>query len=74
MRVDLTAGTVESEPLGEEAALRGLGGRGLNAVRLLGETEAGLDPLAPGAPAYLGVGPLTGTGLPASARFTVTAG
>jgi aldehyde:ferredoxin oxidoreductase len=73
LRVDLTRGEVEVETLDPGLLERGLGGRGLNAVRLLEDTQAGLDPLSPEAPLYFGVGPLTGTSLPASARFTVTA-
>jgi aldehyde:ferredoxin oxidoreductase len=73
LRVDLTSSRVTIEEFDEELLRNCIGGRGLNSVRLLEETEAGMDPLAPEAPIYFGVGPLTGTGLSSSARFTITA-
>ena len=73
LRIDLTSHEAVIEELGEDLLLNSIGGRGLNSVRLLGETDAGYNPLSPDAPIYFGVGPLTGTGLPASARFTITA-
>ena len=73
LRVNLTNARVTIEQYDKELLQSCIGGRGLNSVRLLDETEAGMDPLSPEAPIYFGVGPLTGTGLPASARFTITA-
>jgi aldehyde:ferredoxin oxidoreductase len=73
LRVNLTDASVTIEELDEELLRSCIGGRGLNSVRLLDETEAGMDPLSPESSIYFGVGPLTGTGLPASARFTITA-
>jgi len=71
--VDLDTHNVVIEDFDEGLLLATIGGRGLNSARLLDETEPGMDPLSPEAPIYFGVGPLTGTGLAASARFTITA-
>ncbi len=73
LRIDLTDARVTIEQFDEELFKSCIGGRGLNSVRLLDETEVDMNPLSPEAPIYFGVGPLTGTGLPASARFTITA-
>ncbi len=70
---DLTRGTCESQPLDPDLAARGLGGRGLNSLRLLGELAPGKDPLGLENILMIGVGPLTGTRLATSARLTVTA-
>jgi aldehyde:ferredoxin oxidoreductase len=71
--VDLTSGKVDAEPLDPQLARHGLGGRGLNSLRLLDELHAATDPLSPANVLLVGVGPLTGTALPCSSRFTVSA-
>ena len=50
-----------------------IGGRGANTKRLFEELNPGCDPLGPENILIFGVGPLTGSMLPASAYFTVTA-
>lgn len=69
--VDLTEGTVKEEPLQEELCRNFIGGHGLGVRILYERMKAGVAPL--GAENWLGfvTGPLTGTGVPMSPRFTV---
>jgi len=73
LRVDLTTGRVKAEKLDLDLALQTIGGRGMNSTRLSLELKKDTDPLSPENPLILGVGPLTGTYLSASAYFTFTA-
>ncbi|MFC1572797.1 aldehyde ferredoxin oxidoreductase family protein [Candidatus Eisenbacteria bacterium] len=73
LEIDLSGGTIEVEELPKEVLLSSIGGRGLNSFRFYAHANSLAEPLTPEAPLLIGVGPLTGTGLPASARFTVTA-
>ncbi|MFH1331296.1 MAG: aldehyde ferredoxin oxidoreductase family protein [Actinomycetota bacterium] len=72
LRVDLTSGSVTSEPLDPALAHAYIGGRGLNARILYDEVGVGVDPLGPGNKLILGVGPCSGTPVPGSQRFTVS--
>lgn len=72
LKVDLTKGTTEVEPLPEELVLNYLGQSGINAKLLYDNTSAETDPLSPENPLIFGVGPLTGTLAPCSSRYTVT--
>lgn len=72
LRVDLTSGRINSEPLDMELAHQYVGGRGLNARMLFDEVPAGTDPLGPDNKLIIGVGPCNGTVVPGSQRFTVT--
>ena len=47
LRVDLSSGTIEKEPLTEELRLKYVGGRGINVKILFEEVGAGIDPLSP---------------------------
>jgi aldehyde:ferredoxin oxidoreductase len=73
LRVDLTTGMVKTEKLDLDLALHTIGGRGMNSRRLYLELKKDVDPLSPESLLILGVGPLTGTYLTASAYFTFTA-
>jgi len=72
LRVDLTKSRFIREKA-DPAWLRGaLGGRGLNSRRLAEELPRDADPLSPDNLLLMGVGPLTGSLLPASAYTTVS--
>ncbi|MDP2871869.1 MAG: aldehyde ferredoxin oxidoreductase C-terminal domain-containing protein [Bacillota bacterium] len=73
LRVDLDGPVIRSGQLEPELARAGLGGRGINSLRLLRELAPGTDPLSPANLLMIGVGPLTGSALAASGRFTVSA-
>lgn len=73
LRVDLSSGKIVREELSEEIALKTIGGRGMNSVRLYNELPANTDPLSAQNMLIFGVGPLTGSPLFASSRLTVTA-
>jgi aldehyde:ferredoxin oxidoreductase len=65
LRIDLTNRTSRIKPV--------IGGRAANTKRLEEELDPDCDPLGPANPLIFGVGPLTGSLLPASAYFTLTA-
>src|SRR3972149_8560639 len=73
LRVYLTEGKIVKEPLSEDLRLNYLGGRGFNSKTLFDELKPGIDPLGPENMFMVGVGPLNGTSMPASARWTVSA-
>ncbi|MFC2072708.1 aldehyde ferredoxin oxidoreductase family protein [Chloroflexota bacterium] len=73
LKVYLTEGKIVKEPLTEELRLNYLGGRGINSKTLFDELKPGIDPLSPDNIFVVGVGPLNGTALPTSARWTVSA-
>lgn len=73
LRVDLTTGITAPEELAPEVALRYLGGRGLGAYVALRERLYEVDPLGPQNALVFAPGPLTGSGAPASGRYSVTA-
>jgi len=70
--VDLTAGEARTEPLDPAMARAFLGGFGLNMKLAYDLIPPGVDPLSPQNVIILGVGPLTGTLAPGSARVSVT--
>ncbi|MGD8292866.1 MAG: aldehyde ferredoxin oxidoreductase family protein [Desulfobacterales bacterium] len=72
LRVDLTAGTSRREKTDPAYMLNVIGGRGLNSTRLFEELERDCDPLSPENMLLIGVGPLTGTLLSASAFMTIS--
>lgn len=72
LRVDLTSGRIEREPLSEELRRNYVGGRGINVRLLYNEVKPGLDPFSPENVLIFGTGPLTGTPL-ASGRLNITA-
>jgi len=69
LRVDLTSGQHQIEPLAPDLLARWLGGRGLNAQAFWAEGRASEDPFAPENPLCLAVGPLTGSLAPCSGWF-----
>ena len=71
LRVDLSTGKVRTEPLSEAVARFYIGGLGLGARILYDEVGVGVDPLSPENKLIVALGPVNGTGVPASSRFTV---
>lgn len=73
LRVDLSDKTYEIEELEKSWIKDVIGGRAANTKRLYEEIDPGCDPLGPDNMLIFGVGPLTGSLLPASAYYTVSA-
>jgi aldehyde:ferredoxin oxidoreductase len=71
LRIDLSTGSVDREPLPEAVLRQFLGGSGLGAWLLLQEGEARTDPLAADAPLVFAFSPLVGSPLTTSAKFAV---
>ena len=71
--VDLTRRTVEPQVLDPGLARKFVGSRGLNSWLLVDQMVPGADPFGPDNVLVFGAGPLTGTGFPTSARYTVSA-
>ncbi|MFO1273229.1 MAG: aldehyde ferredoxin oxidoreductase family protein [Rubrivivax sp.] len=71
LRVDLTAGTVKSEPLNMKWAREYLGSRGLGTKYFVEEVDAKVDPLSPANKIIWATGPLTGTMASTGGRYTV---
>ncbi|MDA1089723.1 MAG: aldehyde ferredoxin oxidoreductase family protein [Proteobacteria bacterium] len=71
LRVNLSKGTCESEPLNMEWAKQYLGQRGLATKYLVEETDPKVDPLSPGNKMIMATGPLTGTIAPTGGRYSV---
>ena len=72
LRVNLTAGTVTSEPLNSNWARAYIGSRGLAAKYLTTEVDPKVDPLSEGNKIYFTTGPLTGTMASTGGRYTVS--
>ena len=72
LRVDLSTGASAEEELSREVAFAYLGGRGLGAYLALRERLYEVEPLSPENLMIFAPGPLTGTGAPASGRYSVT--
>ncbi len=73
LRVNLSKKEILTEPLTEELRYNFIGGRGINSKILYDETGPNTDPLGPENRLIIGAGPLTGTPVPTSGRYTVTA-
>ena len=71
LRVNLTAGTVTSEPLNMTWAKQYLGSRGLATKYLVEEMDANVDPLSVDNKIIWATGPLTGTMASTGGRYTV---
>ena len=71
LRVNLTKGTCESEPLNLVWAAEYLGQRGLATKYLVDEIDPKVDPLSPDNKMIFATGPLTGTCASTSARYSV---
>lgn len=73
LRVDLTTRKINKDPLNKELAMSFLGGRGINSKILYDELKPGIDPLGADNVLIFGTGPVTGTLVPGSGKWTVTA-
>ena len=73
LRVDLSKETFKTQPLPTDMMTSLIGGRGFNSKILYDEVAPGTDPLGPDNKLIFGTGPVTGTIVSASGRFTVTA-
>jgi aldehyde:ferredoxin oxidoreductase len=71
LRVNLTAGTVKSEPLNMQWAKDYLGSRGLGSKYLISEIDPKVDPLSADNKIIWATGPLTGTMASTGGRYTV---
>ena len=71
LRVDLTSGTVKSEPLNMEWAQKYLGQRGLASKYLVEEVDPKTDALGPANKIIYATGPLTGTAASTGGRYSV---
>lgn len=72
LRVDLSSGEIRREKTDPAEMLRVIGGRAMNSMRLFRELKRDIDPLSPENLLILGVGPLTGSLLSASAYTTIS--
>lgn len=73
LRVDLTERAFQVESLDSSWIKNVIGGRAANTQRLFEELDPDVDPLQPENILIFGIGPLTGSLLPGSAYYTVTA-
>jgi len=73
LRVNLTNWATERDKLPESLPRNLIGGRGINSMLLYDLVDQRVEPLSPANPLIVGTGPLTGTTIPTSARFTITA-
>lgn len=71
LRVNLTAGTVQSEPLNMAWARDYIGSRGLGTKYFVEEVDAAVDPLSADNKIIWATGPLTGTMASTGGRYTV---
>lgn len=71
--IDLSEGSIKLLETPERAVRGFLGGRGLNMLYLYSLLDPSIDPLSPENPLIFGTGLLTGTGMPNSGRFSVSA-
>jgi aldehyde:ferredoxin oxidoreductase len=71
LRVNLTAGTVKSEPLNMKWAKEYIGSRGLATKYYVEEVDAKVDPLSTANKIIWATGPLTGTMASTGGRYTV---
>ncbi|MBL0094495.1 MAG: aldehyde ferredoxin oxidoreductase family protein [Piscinibacter sp.] len=71
LRVNLTAGTVKSEPLNMDWARAYLGSRGLATKYIVEEVDPKVDPLSEANKLIWATGPLTGTMASTGGRYTV---
>ena len=73
LRIDLSTRSFKIEPMSASWVKPVIGGRAANTLRLYEELDFDCDPLGPENMLIFGIGPLTGSVLPASAYFTVSA-
>ena len=73
LRVNLSTGTISTEPLPEDVARKYVGGRGLSAKILFDELKPGIDPLGPDNKMVIASGPLPGIPFSGNSRYSVCA-
>jgi len=73
LRVDLSSGKIEKEPLGQELRLGYIGGRGINSRLLYDSVGPEVEPLTEENVLIFGTGTVVGTVAPSAGRITVTA-
>ena len=73
LTVDLSSGKHEFQDVPLNLTKQYLGGRGLNSKLLFDGTSRETDPLGPENLLVIGAGLLTGTAIPSSSRFTISA-
>ncbi|MEO1206580.1 MAG: aldehyde ferredoxin oxidoreductase family protein [Pseudomonadota bacterium] len=71
LRIDLTNGTVKTEPLNMDWAMKYIGQRGLASKYLVEEVDPKVDPLGPDNKMIFATGPLTGTCASTGGRYSV---
>ncbi len=71
LRVNLTEGTIKSEPLNMDWTKKYLGQRGLASKYLVEEVDPKVDPLSPDNKLIMTTGPLTGTCASTAGRYSV---
>ncbi|MCP4454210.1 MAG: aldehyde ferredoxin oxidoreductase, partial [Planctomycetes bacterium] len=71
LRVDLTAGAINTETLPEDLAKQYLGGRGLATKLFCDEVDPQVDPLSADNKLLMATGTLTGTSAPTGGRYMV---
>lgn len=69
--IDLSSGSIKNLSLNKEDAKQFIGGKGLGAKILYDNLDKGVDPLGDENIIIFITGPLTGTSMPTSGRFTV---
>ncbi len=72
LRVDLSSGNIERQPLDKKLCDDFIGGRGISAKIIFDEVPPGTDPFSPQNKLIFSCGPLSGTSAPCPARFHVT--
>jgi len=73
LRVDLSSGKIEKEPLSEKLRLNYIGGRGINSRILYDSVGPEVEPLSAENTLIFGTGTVVGTVAPSAGRITVTA-
>ncbi len=71
LRVNLTTGTIKTEPLNMDWAMKYLGQRGLASKYLIEEIDPKVDPLSADNKLIFATGPLTGTAASTGGRYSV---
>ena len=71
LRINLSAGSVQSEALNEEWAHEYIGARGLGTKYFVEEVDPQIDPLSPKNKVIFMTGPVTGTFAGSAGRYNV---
>jgi aldehyde:ferredoxin oxidoreductase len=72
LRINLTDGSIKTEPLAEDLARAYIGGAGFGIKLLYDEVKKGVDPLSPENKLIFASGPLSGTSVPCASRMAIT--